>query len=331
MKNLTIRGFSKEGNWYKGNLHSHTTNSDGMLTPQESVKRFKEHGYHFLCLSEHDKYTDYRSEFNTDDFIMLPGVEASAVLYREKGSSDRLKVHHIHGILGTKLMQKAASEPLFEHGEALKIPKFYGNWKNGAQVAQDLSDSLQKRGCITTYNHPIWSRVREEEFIHTQGIFALEIYNYNTVNESNTGYDETYWDVMLREGTRIHGFASDDNHDEGLFDDACGGYVVVKAEKLTHDEIITNLLKGNYYSSSGPEIYDWGINDGIAYVDCSPVHRIDFIAGNLVNDGITNLCNAIEETITHGQYELKGHEDYVRVKCTDKYGKTAWSNPIFLK
>lgn len=28
-----MEGFSKEGNWYKGNLHCHTTDSDGSLTP----------------------------------------------------------------------------------------------------------------------------------------------------------------------------------------------------------------------------------------------------------------------------------------------------------
>lgn len=60
-----------------------------------------------------------------------------------------------------------------------------------------------QHGMVATYNHPIWSRVREEEFINTEGIWALEIYNYNTVNESNTGYDETYFDVMLREGKKI--------------------------------------------------------------------------------------------------------------------------------
>lgn len=227
-------------------------------------------------------------------------------------------------------MQENATLPLYEHMELHPVKKYYGSW-DGAKVAQELADEMTQRGLITTYNHPIWSRVREEEFIHTKGIWALEIYNYNTVNESNTGYDETYWDVMLREGTHILGFASDDNHNEGLFDDACGGYIVVKAEELTQEEIVKNMLVGNYYSSSGPEIYDWGIKEGIAYVDCNPVYRIDFIVGNMVNDGRAIVCHSYEETIQHGEYQLKGHERYVRVKCTDKYGKTAWSNPIFIE
>lgn len=330
MKKITVKGFTDGGNWYKGNLHSHTVNSDGMLTPEESVELFKKHGYHFLCFSEHDLYTDYRDQFNSEEFIILPGLEASAVLYMDAGSGRRRKVHHIHGILGTEEMQKKAQLAPYRHMEAHPVLNYYGEW-DGAAVAQRLADEMTQRGLIATYNHPIWSRVRESEFINTEGIWALEIFNYDTVNESNTGYDETYWDVMLREGQKILAFASDDNHNEGLFDDCCGGYIVVKADRLTHEDIVKNMLAGNYYSSSGPEIYDWGIRNGTAYVDCSPVYRIDFIAGNDINDGISRVCGSYDETTEYGEYELKGHESYVRVKCTDKNGHTAWSNPIWLE
>lgn len=37
-------GFKNCGSWYKGNIHSHTTISDGMLTPEQSVKLYKENG-----------------------------------------------------------------------------------------------------------------------------------------------------------------------------------------------------------------------------------------------------------------------------------------------
>ena len=67
------QGFKNNGNWYKGNLHSHTTVSDGKMTPEQSVEVYKEHGYNFLALSEHDIYTDYRKQYNTDNFIMIPG------------------------------------------------------------------------------------------------------------------------------------------------------------------------------------------------------------------------------------------------------------------
>ena len=80
-------GFKNCGNWYKGNIHSHTTVSDGMLTPEQSVKLYKDNGYHFLCFSEHDIFTDYREQFNTEQFIIVPAGESSVVLYRAKGTS----------------------------------------------------------------------------------------------------------------------------------------------------------------------------------------------------------------------------------------------------
>ena len=72
--------FGGPGQWYKGNLHSHTTNSDGHLTPAQAVALFRQYGYSFLCLSEHDYYTDLRAELDREDFILLPGVEASSWL-----------------------------------------------------------------------------------------------------------------------------------------------------------------------------------------------------------------------------------------------------------
>lgn len=324
-------GFSKDGNWYKGNLHSHTVNSDGKLRPEEAVQLFRENAYHFLCFSEHDLYTDYRGEFNCEDFIILPGLEASVSLYAEikavQHGSRPLKVHHIHGILGTKEMQKAAGQKMFKDREVLQPKRFYGDW-DGAAVAQELCDYLKSRGCITTYNHPVWSRTAPEEFIHTKGIWAIEIFNYNTVNESNTGFDTTYWDLMLRHGQDIMGIATDDNHNEGLFDDACGGYIVVKAPALTHEDILENMIAGNYYSSAGPEIYDWGIKDGSAFIKCSPVYRIDFITASHIGDGASIVCRGYEETIEYAEYRLQGDETYLRVQCTDRYGRTAWSNPV---
>lgn len=322
------KGFSESGNWYKGNLHSHTVNSDGLLKPEESVKLFKERGYSFLCFSEHDLYTDYREEFDCEDFIILPGLEASVMLCEKEAPYRGLKAHHIHGILGTKKMQKAAGERVFKGREYVKPIRFYGTW-DGALEAQKLCGYLKSRGCVTIYNHPVWSRVEPDEFIHTEGLLAIEIFNYNTVNESNTGYDSQSWDLMLRKGKKIAAVATDDNHNEGLFDDACGGFIMVKSKQLTHEDILTNIISGNYYSSAGPEIYDWGIRNGTAFIECSPVYRIDFIAGNHMNDGRSLIGENGDETLVRGEYKLRGDESYIRVQISDGYGRTAWTNAAF--
>jgi hypothetical protein len=46
--------FSAEWRWWKGNLHTHTFWSDGDDFPEAVVAWYKDHGYHFLALSDHN-------------------------------------------------------------------------------------------------------------------------------------------------------------------------------------------------------------------------------------------------------------------------------------
>lgn len=320
-------GIKNMGHWYKGNLHSHTNLTDAVLTPKVDCEAYRKKGYSFLCISDHDLYTDFRAEYNEEDFIILPGLEASAILYSKDGKH-RCKMHHMNGILGTEQMQKEAQNPIFKHLEKVGPLKYYGDW-DGAAAAQELADMMRSRGMIVTYNHPYWSRVTENEFMYTEGLWAMEVYNYGTDVECNLGYDIIHWDQMLRSGKRICAFASDDNHNYPYCPDSFGGWVMVNAESLTHDNIIRALIEGNYYSSSGPEIYDYGVKNNKVYINCSAVEHINFMIGNEICDGATVWGTPRENSLTHAEMQLKGHESYVRIECVDRWGKTAWTNPLF--
>jgi hypothetical protein len=45
---------SAKGRWYKGNLHTHSLWSDGDDFPERIVKWYRDHGYHFLGISDHN-------------------------------------------------------------------------------------------------------------------------------------------------------------------------------------------------------------------------------------------------------------------------------------
>ena len=45
--------FSNPGRFFRGNLHTHSTNSDGVLPPEEVCRRYAVNGYDLLCLSDH--------------------------------------------------------------------------------------------------------------------------------------------------------------------------------------------------------------------------------------------------------------------------------------
>ena len=329
MRLVKDSGLTFKGHWFKGNLHSHTTYSDGKWTPEEAVQAYREKGYHFLAVTDHDQFRDHRNTLNSKQFITLPGVEVSALLV-DSSTMRVAKVHHMNAILGTSEMQAQASLPLFTHGQKIPPVVFADRWE-GLNVAQKILDGLRSRGMIVTYNHPAWSRVESEEFVDLDGIWAYEVFNHGTELESNTGYDEIHWEMMLRKGKRLHAFASDDNHNHPDLDDAFGGYIVLSAPELSHDAVINELIAGNYYSSSGAAINSWSVVSGKAIVECSRAHHITFYCGNHLNDGRTFFAHDTEKGLSYAEYELKGHESYIRVVCTDFMGKKAWSNPIYLK
>ena len=308
---------------YKGNLHAHSTVSDGRLTPAEVAADFHAHGYQFLCLSEHDRYTDFSAELDREDFIILPGLEASAVLYDDIHARNRLKVHHMHGILGTDEMVAAAPRR-FSHMDYVHPLERFGTW-DGLEVAQQLGDYLAAHGCAVTYNHPLWSRIEPYDVLGLKGIFGIEVYNYDTENEGGDGADTVYWDLMLRRGARVGGIAADDSHHVLAFDDVFGGWVVVCAPELTRSAIVRALMAGEYYSSAGPEVRSWGVTDGCAWVDCSPCERVTLVAGGPIGGNRTVIAPA-GALMEHAAFELRGTETYVRLECTDAGGRRAGPN-----
>ena len=45
--------FTAPGRFWRGNLHTHSTRSDGVLSPQEVCRRYPDEGYDFLALTDH--------------------------------------------------------------------------------------------------------------------------------------------------------------------------------------------------------------------------------------------------------------------------------------
>lgn len=89
------------------------------------------------------------------------------------------------------------------------------------------------------------------------------------------------------------------------------------------------ILNGEYYSSSGPEIYDWKVENNQFVVNCSAVERINMIVGGPVALGVTRLAEH-GVPLTEAFYPLTGKETYIRAECIDEHGHTAWTNPIWL-
>ena len=77
-----IRYLLTEKNKYKGNLHCHTTLSDGQMTPEQIVNAYYDHGYAFVALSDHDRFYSH-NDLQRDDFV-VPNAYKQNVERKEK-------------------------------------------------------------------------------------------------------------------------------------------------------------------------------------------------------------------------------------------------------
>lgn len=72
MKNSSNIWHAK-GTWLKGNIHAHTTNSDGKCTPGKLALEYGCHGYDFVFLTDHGKRTVPDSKIRKP--VLIPAEE----------------------------------------------------------------------------------------------------------------------------------------------------------------------------------------------------------------------------------------------------------------
>lgn len=334
---MNFNPFSGKGHWFKGNLHSHSTLSDGACSPQELKEIYQKEGYSFIAFTEHDVFADV-SSLSDASFLALLGAEIKS--YPALGNSAAelsCGDHRAYHMLC--LPQPGAAASPIQVGERISV-RTAGPGSHHRDT-QDLIDHMAARGCLVTINHPIWTRLLPEDLLSLDRFFALEIYNTQCSFEGcDMGEGTLYWDMLLRQGKRIWGFAADDNHNKDDLCKAhpikitpahphwssCKAWIMVYAEALTPEAILDALDRGAFYSSTGPEIFRYELVDGELAVDCSEVFRIDFITYERRGHSFQNYNG-----LRSARYRLRGGENYVRVQCVDRCGRCAWTNPIFLK
>ena len=291
--------FSTAGVWLKGNLHSHTTVSDGALSPEEIEKVYREHGYDFFSMTDHNLFVPH--EKGNREMLLLTGVEHDLTY-------SRFKCIHV---VGTGAPGRTETD--------YPCIKYSPDEIND----QELIDRMRNDGQFVVLAHPVWSRMEPEELRALSGFHAIEVYNHGCENLCHAGHGEVYWDMLLREGKRLLATASDDTHLPG---DKFGGWICVKAAEKTEVAINKALFEGQFYASSGPKIIDFGTDGDIVYLACSRCREIHFVS--YPPRGKSFFAGS-GEGLTEAVYTRKGGESYLRAECIDDAGHAAWTNPIY--
>ena len=289
---------------FRGNLHGHSTHSDGVLSAQAVVQTYADLGYDFTCLSDHlwidDKFAatsvyDGRA-LDRKDFITLPSAEL-----------------HCYG--------KTYDQDGVWHIVANGLPLDFA-CPGAKETAPDLIARAQAAGAFVSLAHPEWYTMTTDEATQVAAADAVEIYNYSCVVSSARGSGISIADFLLNEGHKISFTATDDSH----FDlpDFAGGWVMVAAPKLSQDSIIAAFKAGHHYSSTGANFTDICVEDGILIVYTTPVHSIV-----LSGEGhLASSCNGND--ITVARFDLSQFDsNWFRITARNSSGQMAWSNPYF--
>lgn len=335
----------KEGRFYKANLHCHTTYSDAILSPEEVKKAYMERGYSIVAYTDHDILISHQ-DLKDDNFLPLNGYEIEVTegyenlevsfddSFKSKKSChiclialspDNLKQvcwHREAYLFGHSLEHK--DEVVFDETK----PDYVRTYSS--ECISDIMREARENGFFVTYNHPVWSQESFPEYMSYNHMHAMEIYNHSSIVFGYDEYSPQAYDDVLRNGKRIFCIAADDNHNGFPFEsrkcDSFGGFTMIKAEKLEYTSVTGALEKGNFYASTGPEIYELYIEGNTVYIKCSPADRIVLSTGRRRAD--IKYCE-IDSFITEASFDIFPEDKYVRFTVVDKNEKRANTNAYF--
>lgn len=323
------------GRFYRGNLHTHSTNSDGGMTPAAVCAAYRQQGYDFLTVTDHF-LVDYgypitdTTPARTDTFTTL---------------------------LGAELHAPALANGQLWHMVAVGLPLDFGDLRDGEtgpQLAQRAADA----GGFVALAHPAWYGATVEDLQSIPAAHAIEAYNEICGRLNDAPESWYHVDQLLAAGRRVTAIGADDAHfldrlprseDGELTDDlepsgkvdpiatesgeevpagfAC--WVWVRAAALEPDLLVAALKAGDFYTSQGPVIHDISLSEDRRTIRVVSSPAVSVYARGRA-DGQT-MASKHGAHVTHSTFPIGAHlGSYVRIIVVDAAGKRAWSNPIWL-
>ncbi len=228
--------------WLRGNLHAHTTLSDGQLPPEAVIAAYEQAGYDFLAISDHDKLVPPAQYQARTSMTLLPADEVTAA-----------GPH----ILAVQVATVIEPDP----------------------DRQAVIDATRAQGGFAILNHPNWQKhynhFPQEQMERLTGYAGIEIYNGVIERLEGAALATDRWDRLLASGRRgVWGYAHDDSHARR---DVARGWNVVQAADRSVNAICDALRHGRFYASSGVDITRIEVNGSTILVAAPGAQRIRFV------------------------------------------------------
>jgi hypothetical protein len=292
--------FSKPGRFWRGNIHMHSTSSDGKLTPGEIISAYCAQGYDFVALTDH-----FMAKFG------WPVVDTSA--YRGESFTT---------LFGAELHagETSVGEPW--HLVAVGLPLDFGP-VGKTETPAELAQRAAGAGAFVGIAHPNRYALTLEEALTIEAADAIEVFNHTTVTHNDRA--DSWWmcDQMNSRGRRVLAFGADDAHFTTR-PDGFGCWVQVKSARLDPNLLVEALKAGEFYTTQGPELIDVSVKAGRIQVACSPAVAI-FASGR---GSIARQTRGVD--LTHTSFAADAFRGaYFRITIVDAEGRRAWTNPVW--
>jgi len=205
-----------------------------------------------------------------------------------------------------------------------------GKREYSVDCANEVIRAANEAGYLVTYNHPCWSQQDHSDYIGLKGLWGVEVYNSAC---NRMGYDDNQphiYDDLLRHGEKLFPVAADDTHEvRELF----GGWLMVAAKTLSYGDVMEALEKGDFYATSGPEIYSMVLEGSKLKIACSPCRNIH------VTTHLRYSCCAEGESMCQTEFDMRdwlalspaenGDKAFFRVTLEDQKGRRAYTRAYF--
>lgn len=291
-----MKVFADNKAFYRANLHTHTTCSDGKQTPAEAMALYRGLGYDILAITDHRKVT--QPDNVPEGLLILPGLEMDYMLPAQ--------AVHILGI--------GVDEAILADGEQPASP-------------QEAVDAVNALGGCAILAHPAWSLNTTEFIVSLKGVTASEVWNSvsNIPFNAMRADSSSLLDTASANGQVLPMVASDDTHAYDF--EIAQGWTMIQAEEKTVPAVIAALKAGRFYATQGPSFHQIEMEEGVLRISCSAVDTIIFYSNTPWVKGRTHAG----EGQTGAEYIVQPKDTFVRCQIIDKDGRSAWSSPIRVK
>ena len=276
----------------RSTLHAHPRPRE---RPFDLLKRYADHGYGVVALTEHDRFYSREDIADWDDhgLVVLLGCEITAG--------------------GPHVLYLGADRQISPHPDR-----------------QQVIDEINATSGFAIVNHPNGGQQNDhctlDEMRRLQEYVGMEIFNANALRGADDpaqgaarAFAHVKWDALLAAGRRLWGIATDDYHEPSHLGE---GWVTIWARERSPASVLEALRHGCFYASCGAEIERIEVDGMRVRIGAPEARRI-----TALGPGCQRLARE-----SGGELEFQVPPDvaYVRFECQERGARWAWTQPFWV-